>query len=65
MPALKRIMIGVELPGALKKGQKQIPSGNDRKKSKDRQEGLRPSGRFVFAVTFLSVTPEGNLLFEL
>ena len=64
MPALKRIMIRVEVAGAPKKDKKQIPFGNDRKKSKDRREYLRPFGRFVFAVAFLSVIPEGNLLFE-
>ncbi len=64
MPTLKRIMFRVELPGAPKKDKKQIPFGNDRKKSKDRQECPRPFGRFVFAVAFLSVIPEGNLLLE-
>ena len=57
-------LIRVEVPGVLKKDKKQIPFGNDRKKSKDRQECLQPFGCFLFAVAFFSVIPEGNLLFE-
>ncbi len=63
MPALKRLMMRVELPGALKKEQKQIPFGNDRKKSNCEYETTGGPQAFLSVFAFLSVIPEGNLLF--